>query len=65
MKNEQNEESAIHIYKKPGESHMRLETIERLIISALFFASVIFSTGTFASADKLDEIRAAINKKGA
>ena len=44
---------------------MRQEKMERVFVSAIFFACVIFLTGTFASADKLDEIRAAINTKGA
>ena len=44
---------------------MRWKNIERLFVSAIFFTCVILSTGTFASADKLDVIRAAISKKGA
>jgi len=44
---------------------MKWKNIERLFISAIFFSCVIFLTGTFASAGKIDEIRAAINKKGA
>ena len=44
---------------------MRQEKMKRVFISAIFIACVIFLTGTFASAGKLDEIRAAINTKGA
>jgi C1A family cysteine protease len=62
---EQHGKYTIHTDKKPGDSHMRWKKIERLFISAIFVACVIFLTGTFASAGRLDEIRAAISKKGA
>jgi C1A family cysteine protease len=44
---------------------MRWEKTEKLFISVIFLACVILFTGTFASAGRLDEIRAAISKKGA
>ena len=53
------------ITDKDLERDMRQEKMKRVFISAIFIACVIFLTGTFASAGKLDEIRAAIHTKGA
>jgi len=44
---------------------MRQEIMNRVFLSTIFIVCVIFLTGSFASADKLEVIRAAINKKGA